>query len=227
MLAIIMVSYGRVDLMQGTLDSLFLSEIDRQTVKLYVVDNGSQPEMRALLSTYQDSFGRGIDSVTLLNENFGKPYAWNLGARIASEQCKVKSVSAPEHFLFCDNDIAFKPGWFDVMMPTYREHAGTGLACLSGMLWPGEAENVLTGASTKIHRTNRAPGCCIMISADRYKQIGDFDTKRLICTVDTEYYRVAAKHGYFAASVYPASVIEHTGRKHRTWTLNGEPKPLM
>ena len=224
MTAVVIVSFGRVTLMKRTLDSLLNSGYDPTKVTITVVDNGSQPEMIVLLTEYRQR----IHNLVLLNENRGKPCAWNLGARVAQERCNATGLTTPEFFLFCDNDLDFKVGWHNTMVTAYNEHKNLPLCGLSGLRWPGHKPDGLhSGPTSTINVVRFPPGCCVMMSAEAYRLNGPWDTKRLIRTVDTCYFRNAQNRGYKNASIHPNSVIDHTGRKDRTWHIQtGKPKLL-
>ncbi|KKL11113.1 hypothetical protein LCGC14_2549080, partial [marine sediment metagenome] len=81
------------------------------------------------------------------------------------------------------------------------------------------------GKSTEINLTRFPMGCCVFMSAEAFKLNGTWDTGRLIRTVDTSYFRNSRNRGFFNASVYPNSVIEHTGLNQRSWHIQtGKPK---
>lgn len=223
MIAVIIVSFGRVELMKRTLDSLMKSGYSESNTRVIVVDNGSQPEMIDLLRQYRDR----VDLV-LLGDNRGKPYAWNLGATIARERCVVSGLTAPDYYLFCDNDLDFKPGWDRKLRTAYEEHKDLPLCALSGMRWPShKLDGLQQGPTTQINVVRFPPGCCVFMSAEAYRLNGPWDTRRLIRTVDTSYFRNAKQRGWLCASIHPESVIVHTGRASRTWHIQtGKPKLL-
>jgi GT2 family glycosyltransferase len=222
-IALIMASFGRNGLLATTLKTL-TETTDRNLVDVTVVDNGSGRETVNTLMGYRDV----ISGLVLLNENMGKPYAWNLGARMAAERCVKLDVKKPDYFLFCDNDLKFLPGWPRALLTTYREHEHLNekpLCGLSGLSWPKHQATVETGPTTSINVYRFPPGCCVLMSAAAFEANGDWNTKRLIRTVDTSYFRNALRRGYRNASVHPDSVIEHTGRKQRSWDKRtGAPK---
>jgi len=224
MTAIIIVCFGRVALMKQTLTTLLSSGIDRNKVSITVVDNNSQPEMSAMLLEFKEK----IDNLVFLNKNHGKPYAWNLGAKIAQEKCIVSNIKIPSHFLFCDNDLDFKSGWHDTMLNAYEEHKNLPLCGLSGMRWPShKLDGLQQGKNTQVNVVRFPTGCCILMSAKAFAANGSWDTKRLIRTVDTSYFRNAQNRGYKNASIHPKTVIDHTGRSSRTWHIQtGKPKLL-
>ena len=224
MTAVVIVTFGRVAFTRSTIDTLLDSGYDKNEVSITVVDNGSQPEMVAMLTTYR----RLIDNLVLLNENRGKPYAWNLGARVAQERCNATDLKPPDYFLFCDNDIEFKPGWHEKMEKAYAEHQDLPLCCLSAYPWPSHAETgVQKGPTTEVNVVKFPPGWCIMISAEMFRVNGPWDTRRLIRTVDTCYYRNAQNRGYLNASIHPETLVTHMGRRHRSWHIQtGNPKLL-
>ncbi len=220
--AVIIVSFGRVDLMKQTLRTLLSTKPDVGT-SITVVDNGSQQEMIGLLMDYRNR----IDNLVLLNENRGKPYAWNLGATVSRERCKTLDIEPPNYYLFCDNDLRFKADWHTTLLQAYREHKDLPLCGLSGFRWPSHDLNVQTGRYSQINVVRFPPGCCVFMSAEAYRANGPWDTGRLIRAVDTNYFRNARRRGFVNASIHPHSVIEHTGRTQRTWHIrNGTPKLL-
>jgi GT2 family glycosyltransferase len=222
-IALVMASFGRSTLLTNTLKTL-TKTTDRSLVDVTVVDNGSGRETVNVLMEYRDV----IAGLVLLNKNMGKPYAWNLGARMATERCIKLDLKKPDYFLFCDNDLKFLSNWPHALLTTYREHEHLDekpLCGLSGLSWPKHQATVETGLTTAINVYRFPPGCCILMSAAAFKANGDWDTRRLIRTVDTSYFRNALRRGYRNASVHPDSVIEHTGRKQRSWDKRtGEPK---
>jgi len=223
MTAIVIVSFGRLVLMQRTLDTLLNTDLKETT--LTVVDNNSQLATRELLLDYQNY----IDNLVFLRNNRGKPYAWNLGARIAQEQCCVTNLVAPKYFLFCDNDLEFKLDWHNKLITAYEEHKDLPLCALSGTRWPShKLDGLQRGLTTQINVVRFPPGCCVFISAEAFRVNGPWDTHRLIRTVDTRYFRNAQHRGYKNASIHPENVINHTGGKKgdRSWDGTGKPKLL-
>lgn len=222
--AIVMVTFGRDMLLNRTLKSLFAT-IDDQQCSVTIVDNGSQDRVKQTLLRYQPH----IDQLVLLRENRGKPYAWNLGAQVAREQCKVNGVEPPTYYLFCDSDLEFKPGWLPVMLETYAQHKELPLCGLSGYVWPPQLQSAeqRQGKTRAILVHRFPPGCCVLIAANTFDKLGPWDTKRLIRTVDTSFFREAHRQGWYNGSVCPNSVIEHIGAKQRTWRIDtGAPKLL-
>ncbi len=214
-LAVIIASFGRSRLMTTTLETLF-STIDHNITSVTVIDNGSGQETINVLMKFRDK----IDNLVFLNENRGKPYALNLGARMVTERCIALGVKSPTHFLFCDNDLKFLPGWSSTLLTTYGEHefSDKDMLCgLSGVSWPKHQPNIKNGLTTSINVYRFPGGCCVLMSAAAFKANGSWDTRRLIRTVDTAYFRNALRRGYRNASVYPDSVIKHTGGKQRSW----------
>ena len=220
MTSLIIVSFGRTELMKTTLSSLF-NTIDKSKCSVTVVDNGSGQHTVDLLLNYR----KRISNLVLLSENKGKPYAWNLGVTISKEKCKVLKTENPEYYLFCDNDLEFKPDWLSTLEKSYNEHKDLPLCGLSACIWPTHGLDLKQGKSMQINVTRFPMGCCIFMSAKSFESNGTWDTGRLIRTVDSSYFRNARNRGFFNASVHPNSVIEHTGLKQRSWHLQtGKPK---
>ena len=221
MMAVLMVTFGRLSLLRETI-ATFADTTDGR-VSLTVVDNGSRPEtVNYLLSLTVP--GGPIDKLALLRSNMGKPYAWNLGAAMAAVPCEVRQAAPPELFLFCDSDLRFLPGWVSVLHETYEEHRKAPLGILSGFATHRHEDTVVAGAREM--KVLRFPaGCCMLMSAAVYADIGGFDTGRLIRTVDTSYCRLLRGRGYVNGCVHPESAIEHTGKGERSWSiLDGSPR---
>lgn len=223
-IAIVLVSFGRTELLQQTLDSLFKTR-EKSNYRLYIVDNCSGQRTQDVLLQNKSR----IDHLMLLNINRGKPYAWNLGASMAKQSCKVLKKAEPEYFLFCDNDLLFHDNWQQQLLDTYEEHRKKFKLCaLSAVVWPPHLENAKvsgTNPKTQMSLYRYPPGCCILMSKESYAEIGDWDTVRLIRTVDTSYFRKAFEKGFINGSVYPESLVEHTGQKLRSWhNRTGAPK---
>ena len=221
-IAIIIVSFGRCELLKQTLSSL-IATYDRDRASITVIDNGSQLHVIDALV----SFRQYIDNIVLLNANRGKPYAWNLGVKIVNERCLALSLKRPDYFLFCDSDLSFKDGWLDTLLATYEAHKDLPLGVLSGYAHSRHNFNVKTNLQHSINIQTFPAGCCMFMRRSIYEKIGVFDDAKLIRTIDTSYYARLKEAGYKNASVHPDSVIEHTGWKTRTWNIStGEPKLL-
>lgn len=222
-IALVMVTFGRHQLLEITLKTLFQT-IDAEHCSVTIIDNGSEADVTNLLMQHH----RKINNLILLNNNRGKPYAWNLGAHVAMEECIATKVSNPNYFLFCDSDLSFRPDWHKVLVESYEDHKDLPLCGLSGMLWPPHKENGIEhkGRRRTVWESRFPSGCCILMSTDAFAKNGMWDTRRLIRTVDTSYFRNAINRGYVNASV-DNTVISHTGGKNRTWNIStGEPKYL-
>lgn len=228
--ALVMVTFGRSKLLRLTLDTLF-AYTDPEQVSITIVDNNSGSEVIKMLVEAKEN----IDRLVLLNNNWGKPYAWNvgawglgawdLGASMAQEECKTLGYAPPTHFVFCDSDLEFREDWHEKMLASYEEHRKTIKLCaLSGYKWEPHPLDLQTGTTT-INKLRLCAGCCLMMSAEAYQDNGKWDTRRLIRTVDTSYLRNANCRGWVHAAVHPESVIAHTGAKQRSWQIGtGVPK---
>jgi len=223
-IAIIIVSYGRKVLLQQTLESLRASGFAAEHGTITIVDNGSPEDIRSLLCSWQPY----ITNLLLLANNKGKPYAWNVGAALAQETCKIQNISKPDFFLFCDSDLFFHPNWYTTLVTAWQEHQHLPLGVISGYRWPAHPiDHIEKGATTQLNILRFPTGCCVFISAASFQINGAWDTKRLIRTVDTSYFRAVRERNMICASIHPESVIDHTGNKSRTWHLGtGQPKLL-
>jgi GT2 family glycosyltransferase len=216
--AVIMVSWGRAQLLDKTLATYFQT-FDPERASLTIVDNGSQKQTLDILFKYR---GR-IQQLILLNENLGKPAALNIGVGASLQECRKLGYQRPDYFLFCDSDLEFKLGWLPKMVTTYQEHRvlkdGKPLGGLSGYVHAPHQLTLHDGATTKINLLKYPAGCCLMMSREVLLRNGQWDTRRMIGTVDTSYLRNMHVRGYVNAAVYPDSVIVHCGKRDRTWHL--------
>lgn len=216
--AVIMVSWGRAQLLDKTLATYFQT-FDPQRASLTIVDNGSEQQAIDVLMKYKSR----IQKLILLNENLGKPAALNIGVGASLQDVHKLEYHKPEYFLFCDSDLEFKPGWLPKMVTSYHEHRtlndGRPLGGLSGYVHAPQPLTLDEGATTKINILKFPAGCCLMMSREVVLKNGQWDTRRMIGTVDTSYLRNMSVRGYGNAAVYPESVIVHCGKKDRTWHL--------
>ena len=224
-LAIVIVTFGRSELTRQTLESLFACGIESGD-QVIVVDNGSQPEVIQMLVGYRSK----IDTLILLEQNYGKPYGLNLGVRAAMEQCLVIGKQIPDYFLLCDSDLLFvDKDWKQKAITTYEEHINLPLCALSLVVWSSHpTTDIRQGATTQINVTPRWPaGACILVSRQALEENGLWDTKRFIGTVDTSWFRNACSRGYRHGTVYPIRLVRHMGISERSWNLaNYQPKLL-
>lgn len=216
--AVIMVSWGRAKLLETTLSTYFQTVDDKQAA-LTVIDNGSEQTTLDVLMMYRQR----INNLVLLNENLGKPAALNIGVGVGLQEVKKLDYQRPEYFLFCDSDLTFKAGWLPKMLTAYQEHRvlkdGRPLGGLSGYVHSPHQLTLHEGETTKINVLKFPAGCCLMMSREVVIRNGQWDTRRMIGTVDTSYLRNMFVRGYANAAVYPDSVIVHCGKKDRTWHL--------
>ena len=210
-----MVSYGRHWLLDHTLDTLF-ANTDPDKFRLILIDNGSKQPVRDVIAKYTDK----IDDLILFNRNAGKPYAQNIGMSHVYNQCLILKDEIPNHFIVCDSDLEFKPGWLEKMTELYHEFEPQKLGCLSGYNHNKiDSTRVVAG---KIHWRPYCPGCCMMFSRQLWEKVGIFDTRMLIRTVDTGYLKRCRVAGYENANVLD-TVVDHTGKAYRTFETSGNP----
>lgn len=216
--AVILVSWGRSELLETTLASYFKT-VDPKRASLTIVDNGSEQSTIEVLMRYRSR----IDNLVLLNENLGKPAALNIGVGASLQEVRKLDYKKPEYFLFCDSDLEFKPNWLPIMVMSYDEHRilndGRPLGGLSGYVHSPHQLNLDNGKNTTINIIKYPAGCCLMMSTEVLLKNGQWDTRRMIGTVDTSYLRNMNSRGFGSGAVYPATLIHHTGKKHRTWHL--------
>ena len=222
--SVIMVTWGRAELLKTTLASYF-ETVNSTRATLTIIDNGSQQPTIDVLMRYRSR----INTLILLNENLGKPAALNIGIGSGMQEAIKAGYSKPEYFLFCDSDLFFHKNWLSIMVNTYAEHKvlddGRPLGGLSGYIHAPHQLKLHTGKQTIINEIKYPAGCCLMMSREVILRNGQWDTRRLIRTVDTSYMRNMVVRGYANAAVYPKTVIQHIGKRDRTWHIaTGKPK---
>lgn len=212
-LDIIMVSFGRHELLRRTLESFF-KNTDTSKVGLTLIDNGSERKTLDVIKEY----GKNINNLILYPENKGKPYAQNRGAEF------VRNARNTEFLMFCDSDIEFLPGWYNEMITTFiRFEEKLPLGGLSGFLHKANKEYELNYKEKRIYIHPTPPGCCMMMKSSTYWKVGQFKEDRLIRGVDTSYY-LRMKQANFNNASMGKTVISHTGFHKRTWNhRTGEP----
>lgn len=211
-----MVTYGRLSLLRGTIETFNATRDAR--VRLTVVDNGSLADVRRFL----EESVKSPDSLILLDDNLGKPYAWNLVANMVMNRSLQKAE--PAFLLFLDSDLEFLPGWIDTFIEIWQDHAGSSLGCLSGFVSHPELHDIAEGPRRTYKRLRFPAGCCMLTTPAIYRDVGPFEEDRLIRAVDTNYYRRLKAKGYSVGCVHPKSCILHTGKNQRSWSiLNSKP----
>lgn len=211
MIGIIIVSWGRSELLEGTLSSLFLNTTGQANV--CIVDNGSEKETIDVIEKWRDHFGH----VCLFAENEGKPRALNYGVEF------FKKFPDIEYYLFCDSDLYFKPNWNIEMLEhhkafeSYKDKHGMTLGSLSGFKFSNQGQHHVSNGK-KIIIYPYPAGCCMLVKKETHEKIGKFKEDRLIRMVDVDYYRrMKIHHNLYAGSMFPNSVIDHTGVNIRTF----------
>lgn len=221
MTAVIVVTYGRMALAETTIRTLIATKDD--DVRLIVVDNGSTGQMPAMLMMYKHD----IDALVLLDHNYGKPYAWNLGAAMADTLCKAEGFDRkPDYLLFSDGDVLYEDNWHHTLKTTYEAFHPLGLGCLSGVVWPPQPQNTTlqTEGDSTISWFRNPPGCCIFMAHEVFDSVGLFDASVKIRCVDTSYYARARDRGFRQGAVWHSSAARHLGKDSRTWDLTtGQP----
>jgi len=200
-LTVIIVSYGRAKLLEETLQTFTETN---PGCGLILVDNASKQPVLDVI----DKFDRHFDTLELLDENKGKPYAHNLGA----------SLCSTPYLMFCDSDIHFNENWFEKMSECYEKAEGWPIGGLSGYSH-GQVFNPHKGVNVNVKRN--PPGCALMISRKVLIDTGPFDESILIRTVDTRYFTELRKKGYYNCQLIE-SVILHTGVDQRTFNQRGD-----
>jgi GT2 family glycosyltransferase len=112
---LVLLSWNHLDQTRPCLESLF--ETVRTPSRLFIVDNGSEPAVRAFLRTVKPR-GMVQEVVLLQNEtNEGFPRGMNRG---------IRASTAPFVCLL-NNDLRFAPAWLEQMLEVARSHPTVGV----------------------------------------------------------------------------------------------------
>jgi len=210
---VVMASMGRAALLRATLTSLFDSEF---AGPLVVVEQGVRTSTaRKYLETLPLT-------AILLDDNYGKGYAWNVGLSFLTEACYVVPAGCPpDYVLLCDDDLTFSHEWESTMVATLERFYPTGLRALSGFRHSSQEEARVfdAGPLQVVEGGVRpfVPGCCLLMRFDDAMRFGHpFPTDRLIGDVEGAVMRRIHHEGFWCAST-TTSLIDHAGSKQRSW----------
>ena len=112
---LVLLSWNHLEATKPCLESLFRTT--RVPVRLFIVDNGSTPEVRAFLQGIKPQ-GAVTEVVLLQNEtNEGFPRGMNRGLR----------ASTAPFVCLLNNDLRFTSGWLEEMLEVARTHPSVGV----------------------------------------------------------------------------------------------------
>jgi GT2 family glycosyltransferase len=224
--AIIVLNYNTSD---ETLECLrSLRGVTDRSVRIYVVDNGSRPALKASLPD--------VPPIRLLESpvNLGFTGGCNWGARVALED-------GASHLLFLNNDTTVAPGFLEPLIRTVDSDRRIGIATpkiyfhgQERVIWahgarldPWTGRSVHLGVLGKdegqfdaIREVDRVTGCAMLVRRDFIERVGLLDDRFFIYSEEVDWCLRARRLGY-AMVVVPESVIWHKG--HRTTGRLGRP----
>lgn len=214
-IAVIMPSLGRLPLLTSTIASF--KEHSSKEARLIICEQGGPGASQDFLHQMIDS----QTSVYFLGKNMGKSYVWNLGLKIVSEESSVVSLFKPNYVLMADDDILFTQGWEEKMINAFELFYEDGLRLLSGFCHRPQVMRIgvdlLTKNNITIRRELYSPGCCMLMRFEDVITLNSLPTDRLIGDIDGFYCREWKKRDLYCASLFPESIIPHTGEQFRSW----------
>ena len=217
LVSVVVVNYGRAELLRACLQSLLEQTWPR--LEILVVDNGSQDHSADVVSSFAD---RGI-RLLALTENRGFAAAVNLGVR----ECRGELVA------LLNNDAVASPEWIEQLVSGTGASPETGI-CASKILFYGtgvidkaghlifpDGQNRGRGTGERdrgqYDRTQEvlaADGCAALYRKEVLEQVGGFDESFFAYAEDADLGLRARWLGWRCLYV-PGAVVHH----HHSSTL--------
>ncbi len=214
---LVLLSWNHLEETKPCLDSLF-----RHTdvsCRLFIVDNGSEPDVREFLKTVRPQ-GQILEVTLLQNEaNEGFPKGMNRGLR----------ASTAPFACILNNDLVFAPQWLSRMLEVAKVHPEIGV------LNPGSStfgEHPPRGMSLDDYAVTIGPkrglytevgmciGFCMIITRELITRVGCLSEEVERIFFEDEDYCMRAQHAGFHCVVVASSYVLH--HEHRTVKKMGE-----
>jgi len=225
--AIVVLNYNGTE---DTLECLrSLRHITYAGARIYLVDNGSCPPLRASLPA-EERHVRLLESPV----NLGFTGGCNLAARTALDE-------GATHVLFLNNDTIVDPGFLEPLVRALEADRRIGIATpkiyfhgQDRVFWAhGARLDPWTGRSThhgvyrrdagqydRVREVDRVTGCAMIARRDFIERVGMLDDRFFAYGEEIDWCLRGRKGGYRMA-VVPESVVWHKG--HRTSGRLGRP----
>ena len=208
---LVLLSWNHLEQTQPCLTSLFRTV--RTPVRLLIVDNGSEPDVRAFLRSVKPQ-GSVTEVVLLQNEtNEGFPRGMNRG---------IKASSAP-YVCLLNNDLLFTPGWLEEMLEVAKRHPQIGVVNPTsnnfsnhppaGMGLDAYAEQLrrFTGQFTEV---GMCIGFCFLIARGVIDRLGGLTEEVERIFFEDEDFSIRAQQAGFQCVVAEAAYVFHA--EHQT-----------
>ena len=208
---LVLLSWNHLEQTQPCLESLFKTV--RTPVRLLIVDNGSEPDVRAFLRGVTPQ-GSVTEVVLLQNEtNEGFPRGMNRG---------IKASEAP-YVCLLNNDLLFTPGWLEEMLEVAKRHPQIGVVNPTsnnfsnhppaGMGLDAYAEQLrrFTGQFTEV---GMCIGFCFLIARGVIDRLGGLTEEVERIFFEDEDFSIRAQQAGFQCAVAEAAYVFHA--EHQT-----------
>lgn len=208
---LVLLSWNHLDETRPCLESLFRTT--RVPCRLLIVDNGSEPEVRAFLAGVKPQ-GAIQEIVLLQNEaNEGFPRGMNRGIRASTA-----------HFVcLLNNDLRFTTGWLDEMLAVARDNSSVGIVNpasntfgdvpANGVSLETHAERLraLRGQYTEV---GMCIGFCFLVKREVLDQLGGLSEEVERIFFEDEDFSVRAQRAGFQCVVAQGAYVFHA--EHQT-----------
>ncbi|MBI4597003.1 MAG: glycosyltransferase family 2 protein [Candidatus Omnitrophica bacterium] len=170
---LVLCSWNHLEETKPCLESLL--EATRVPSRLFIVDNGSEPDVRAFLAAVQPR-GAIKEIVVIQNEmNEGFPRAMNRG---------LKASAAP-FVVILNNDLRFTVGWLQEMIEvaTANPHLGVinpasntlGNVPSKGVSLQAHADRLRQSRAGQYTEVGMCIGFCMLVKRELFEKIGGFN----------------------------------------------------
>jgi GT2 family glycosyltransferase len=208
---LILLSWNHLEQTQPCLESLFATV--KTPSRLFIVDNGSEPAVRAALQQVKPS-GHVREVVVLQNEtNEGFPKGMNRG---------IHASTAP-YVCLLNNDLRFMPGWLEQLIHVAEQHQAVGVLNPTsnnfgnhppdGMPLEAYAAS-LQAQRGKFVEVGMCIGFCVLIARRVLDTIGGLTEEVERIFFEDEDFSVRAQRAGFVCAVAAASYVVHV--EHQT-----------
>jgi len=237
MIGAVITDYARPDLAIRSINS-FLKTTKDVNVRLVVVDLGKikdiprnrplndfniEANMERNTKRYADLVAKGdIHCVISIDRNMGKSYCCNIGATMLREECKCEGMSAPDYYLFADNDMLYRDGWLKLGLEMYNKYRDTfPIMSFHNNGAPDHQPiryiNDKAVAPFRLSANPSTPGFVYLMDEEFFKQIGKFPTKKQMG--DDDYHVIHVVQGLKKEFLLLEGVAEHIGFGRSAWRL--------
>jgi len=208
---LVLLSWNHLEQTRPCLETLFATT--DMASRLFIVDNGSEPEVRALLHAVRPQ-GQILEVTLLQNErNEGFPRGMNRGLR----------ASTAPYVCVLNNDLRFTSGWLGELIEVVRRDPRIGLVNPESNTFgnrPSRGEAIeayarrLRARRGQYKEVGMCIGFCMLITRPLLERIGGLTEEVERIFFEDEDYSMRAREAGFLSVVAAASYVEHA--EHQT-----------